>query len=58
LEVRIKIRYKDPGTIATIEQMNENRIFVKLHTPKKSVTPGQSAVFYADDYLIGGGIIE
>jgi tRNA-specific 2-thiouridylase len=58
LEVKIKIRYKDPGTKATIEHINDNRIFVKLHTPKKSVTPGQSAVFYSDSYLIGGGVIE
>lgn len=58
MEVKIKIRYKDPGTIAMIEQINENRMFVKLNTPKKSVTPGQSAVFYSDEYLIGGGVIE
>lgn len=57
LNVIIKVRYKDPGTPAVIEQTSETEIVVKLSIPKKSITPGQSAVFYSDNYLLGGGII-
>lgn len=58
LNVIIKVRYKDPGTPALIEQTSNDEITVKLSSPKKSITPGQSAVFYSDTYLIGGGIIK
>jgi tRNA-specific 2-thiouridylase len=57
LNVKIKVRYKDPGTNAVIEQTSHDEITVKLDTPKKSITPGQSAVFYSGENLIGGGVI-
>jgi len=56
-DVSVKVRYKDLGTPALIEQIGEDEIKVILKTPKKSVTPGQSAVFYIDDYLLCGGVI-
>jgi tRNA-specific 2-thiouridylase len=58
IEVKIKVRYKNPGTAAQIEQTSDDEITVKLNTPKKSITPGQSAVFYSNNYLIGGGVIR
>jgi tRNA-specific 2-thiouridylase len=54
----VKIRYKDAGEDATIEQINEDHIKVTYHKPKKAITPGQSAVFYDGDDIIGGGIID
>ena len=54
----VKIRYKDAGSPATLEQINESHIKVIFDEPKKSITPGQSAVFYEGDDLIGGGIIQ
>ena len=36
----------------------ENNIIVKLDNPIKGVTSGQSAVFYIDNVVIGGGIIK
>lgn len=57
-EVLVKVRYKDVGTMGTIRIIDNDNIKVKLFTPKKSITPGQSAVFYEGDILIGGGVIE
>ncbi len=56
-DVIAKVRYKDPGTPATIEQIKEDTIKVILKTPKKSITPGQSAVFYVDNDILCGGVI-
>jgi tRNA-specific 2-thiouridylase len=54
----VKIRYKDVGDEAVIEQIDEGHINVIFSKPKKSITPGQSAVFYDGDKVIGGGIID
>jgi tRNA-uridine 2-sulfurtransferase len=51
-----KIRYKDPGTMANIT-MKGDKLDV-LFQSVSAVAPGQSAVFYENDDLIGGGIIE
>ncbi len=52
IEVTVKIRYKHPGCLATVE-----RGTVKLHEPQRAITPGQAAVFYRDDIVLGGGWI-
>jgi tRNA-uridine 2-sulfurtransferase len=58
MKANVKIRYKDNGSSATIEQLDESHIKVIFDEPKKSITPGQSAVFYEGVDVIGGGIIE
>ncbi|MCX6894735.1 MAG: tRNA 2-thiouridine(34) synthase MnmA [Verrucomicrobia bacterium] len=57
IEVMAKIRYNHPGTAATVTPLDGNRVKVKLHTPQRAVTPGQAAVFYQDDLVVGGGWI-
>ena len=57
IEVTAKIRYNHPGTAATLTPLDGNRVKVKLHTPQRAVTPGQAAVFYQDDLVVGGGWI-
>ncbi|TAL06921.1 MAG: tRNA 2-thiouridine(34) synthase MnmA, partial [Verrucomicrobia bacterium] len=57
IEVTAKIRYNHPGTPATITPLDGNRTKVKLHTPQRAITPGQAAVFYQDDLVVGGGWI-
>ena len=56
-EALTKIRYKDPGTLANITMQNE-KLSVLFQSPVSAVAPGQSAVFYENDDLVGGGIIE
>ena len=57
IEVTAKIRYNHPGTPATVTPMENKSVRVKLHTPQRAITPGQAAVFYQDDLVVGGGWI-
>ncbi|MDQ6656220.1 MAG: tRNA 2-thiouridine(34) synthase MnmA, partial [Verrucomicrobiota bacterium] len=57
IEVNVKIRYSHPGTRATLFPQADGRARVELHEPQKAVTPGQAAVFYDGDLLLGGGWI-
>ncbi|HQW23645.1 MAG TPA: tRNA 2-thiouridine(34) synthase MnmA [Bacteroidia bacterium] len=56
-EALTRIRYKDKGTNSTIEQIGD-RVKVTFHNSVTAVAPGQSAVFYDGDDVIGGGFIE
>ena len=56
-EAITKIRYKDSG--ATSHLFNtENGIRARFYEPVKSIAPGQSAVFYEGNDVIGGGVIQ
>jgi tRNA-specific 2-thiouridylase len=57
LEVAVKIRYSHPGTDAVVTPLPGNRARVVLLQPQKAVTPGQAAVFYDRDFVLGGGWI-
>ena len=52
-----KIRYKDPGTLATIHA-NDKDLDIIFHKSVTGVAPGQSAVIYEGDDLVGGGFIN
>jgi tRNA-uridine 2-sulfurtransferase len=56
-DVTVKIRYSHPGTAATLTPLENGRARIRLHEPQKAVTPGQAAVFYDDDIVLGGGWI-
>jgi tRNA-specific 2-thiouridylase len=57
IESLTKVRYKDAGTMATIMQ-EDTRMKVDFHSMVKGIAPGQSAVFYEDNDVIGGGWIQ
>jgi len=57
LETITKIRYKDAGSFATITQ-DADRMKVIFNTDVKAIAPGQSAVFYQGNDVVGGGWIE
>jgi tRNA-specific 2-thiouridylase len=57
LEATVKIRYSHTGTPATVTPLPDHRAKVKLHIPQRAITPGQAAVFYQDDLVLGGGWI-
>jgi tRNA-uridine 2-sulfurtransferase len=53
----VKIRYNFKETPAEIKIEDKKTVTILFDTPQKAITPGQSAVFYNNDILIGGGII-
>jgi tRNA-uridine 2-sulfurtransferase len=53
----VKIRYNHPGTLATVMPLENDRAHVRLHDPQRAVTPGQAAVIYGGDVVLGGGWI-
>jgi tRNA-specific 2-thiouridylase len=57
IDVTVKIRYSHPGTRATLRPLENARVRVHLHDPQRAVTPGQAAVFYDGDIVLGGGWI-
>lgn len=56
--VKAKIRYAHEGTYCTIEKIGVDKVKCIFEEPVRAVTPGQSVVFYENDYVFGGGIID
>jgi tRNA-uridine 2-sulfurtransferase len=57
MEALTKIRYKDKGALSNLFAY-ENGVKVRFYQNVKGIAPGQSAVFYEGDDVIGGGIIQ
>jgi tRNA-specific 2-thiouridylase len=57
MESITRIRYKDKGSLSNIYPEN-GKVRVRFYEKAKSIAPGQSAVFYEGDDVIGGGIIQ
>ncbi|MCX5909321.1 MAG: tRNA 2-thiouridine(34) synthase MnmA [Deltaproteobacteria bacterium] len=57
MEALVQIRYRHPGVQATLSPLGEGMVQVEFKVPQKSVTPGQAAVFYQGDEVLGGGWI-
>ena len=58
MKVSVKTRYSSKQANATISPLENGNIKVEFDEPQKSLTPGQSAVFYIDDIVLGGGKIK
>ena len=56
MEAVTQIRYNDPGTLAKLTNLGSS-IEAEFYANVRGVAPGQSAVFYEGDDVIGGGII-
>src|SRR4030095_6156943 len=57
IDAVVKIRYNHRGTPATVTPLENSRARVRLHETQQAVTPGQAAVLYDDDIVLGGGWI-
>lgn len=58
VDVKVQIRYNAPEIPARVSAVEDKHIRVDFKTPQESVTPGQSAVFFKDDIVLGGAVIE
>ena len=56
MEALTKIRYKDTGTLSSLDQSGD-RVHIQFHHQVSAIAPGQSAVFYEGDDLLGGGFL-
>jgi tRNA-specific 2-thiouridylase len=58
LRVVVKIRHKHQPAAALIESTGADEVLVTFDEPQRALTPGQAAVFYDGDTVVGGGWIE
>jgi len=56
--VAVKIRHRHEPAAAVIERSGEDEILVTFDEPQRAITPGQAAVFYDGDVVVGGGWIS
>jgi tRNA-specific 2-thiouridylase len=56
--VDVRIRHRHPPLAARLVRIDGNAVEVRFDTPGPAVTPGQAAVFYEDDLVLGGGWIS
>jgi tRNA-specific 2-thiouridylase len=55
---KVKIRYNHPGAEALLSMKGRDELEVKFKSPQKAITPGQAAVFYDGETVLGGGWIK
>jgi tRNA-specific 2-thiouridylase len=58
MRVSVKIRHRHEPASATIEKTGADDILVTFDEPQRAITPGQAAVFYDGDIVVGGGWIS
>ncbi|MBR1778883.1 MAG: tRNA 2-thiouridine(34) synthase MnmA [Clostridia bacterium] len=57
MEVMAKIRFNSKAAKAKLIPLSKDKVKIKFYEKQKSITPGQSVVFYHDDTVLGGGVI-
>ena len=57
IQCKVKTRYRQPEQPATVEQLGDDLIKITFQEPQRAVTPGQAAVLYDGDMVLGGGTI-
>lgn len=57
MRAKTRIRYKHEASDAELSPLENGSVLVRFDRPQRAITPGQSAVFYDGDVVVGGGII-
>jgi len=57
MRVSVKIRHRHEPASAILEKSGDNEVLVSFDEPQRAITPGQAAVFYDADVVVGGGWI-
>ena len=58
LKCQVKIRYQHNPGWAIVYLLDQDTVKVEFYNPERAITPGQSAVFFEGELLLGGGIID
>lgn len=58
INVKTKIRYRHKEAESVVAPLDENSVRVNFKEPQMAITPGQTAVFYDGDIVVGGGVIQ
>lgn len=57
MKFTVRIRYSHRGSAATVQMTGDDRATICFDEPQRAITPGQFAVIYTDDEVVGSGII-
>jgi tRNA-specific 2-thiouridylase len=57
MRVTVKIRHRHEGALAVLEKVGDDEVLVTFDQAQRAITPGQAAVFYDGDIVVGGGWI-
>lgn len=55
---KVRIRYRHAEAEAEVLPVEKDRVSIKFASPQRAITPGQAAVFYDGEIVVGGGIID
>jgi tRNA-uridine 2-sulfurtransferase len=58
IQASVQVRYRSAAELATVIPLADDRVRIVFAEPQFSITPGQAAVWYDGDVLLGGGLIE
>ncbi|HEX3969586.1 MAG TPA: tRNA 2-thiouridine(34) synthase MnmA [Edaphobacter sp.] len=57
IRVSAKVRHRHTPAMATLTRVDDSTVYARFDEPQRAITPGQSAVFYHEDEVVGGGWI-
>lgn len=57
IRCKVKVRYRQPEKWATVTPVGEKAVFLRFDEPQPAITPGQAAVLYDGNLVLGGGVI-
>ena len=58
LQVEVQVRYRSAPELALLTPISDSTCQLQFLEEQFSITPGQAAVFYAGELLLGGGLIQ
>jgi tRNA-specific 2-thiouridylase len=58
VEATVRIRYRHEPADAVVEPQSDGSAKIRFRSPQRAITPGQAAVFYSGDEVLGGGWIR
>lgn len=58
IKCKVKIRYRQPEQDAVVKPISETAVRIIFDQPQRAITPGQAAVIYDGDTVLGGGVLK